>query len=148
MYQPEEAILDIIEVTEKLMKVFSIPKEKIVLGGFSMGGLGVLGCFFKQPDLYHNLMMISAGMKAYDERNVVKDYTTEEYLEKLATTNVVIFHGADDRNVSYADLKPVHDRLLKLNPDIEIHVAEGFGHQQPPEWEEIMMKFFKRVGNA
>jgi predicted esterase len=147
-YLPEESILDIIEVTEKMMELFSISKENTVLGGFSMGGLGVLGAFFEKPDLFHNLMMISAGMKAYDEMKVVKDYTEEDFLKKLARTNLIIFHGADDQNVSYVDLKPVYERLLELNPEIEIHIAEGFGHQQPPEWEESMMKFFKRVGRV
>ena len=148
LYLPEEAILEIIEVTEKMMDLFAIPKEKIILGGFSMGGLGVLGSFFKRPDLYHNLMLISAAMKIHEGAKLVKDYTAEDFLQKLAQANLVIFHGADDRNVSYADLKQVHERLLELNPDIAIHVAEGVGHQLSPEWGEKIMKFINNVGQA
>jgi len=151
-YVPEESLLDIIEVTERLMEVFSIPKEKIVLGGFSMGGTGVLGAYFKRPDLYPNLMIISGEMKAREFREnrieLLKDYTTEDCLKQLARANLIIFHGADDVNVNYEELKPVHKRLRELNPDIEIHIAEGFGHQQPPDWEEKMIKFFERVNKS
>jgi len=113
-----------------------------------MGSLGVLGSFFKRPNLYRNLMIVSGSMQIHDERKLIVDYTTDESLEKLAQTNLAIFHGADDLNVIYADLKPVHERLLELNPDIEIHIAEGFGHQQPPDWFKKMVKFFKRVGQT
>ncbi|MFW9958896.1 MAG: hypothetical protein ACFFCT_12570 [Candidatus Odinarchaeota archaeon] len=141
-YIPEESILDIIEISEKLIELFSIPREKVVLGGFSMGGLGVIGTYLKRPDLYQNLMIISGDMKARDSLEVVIDYTTEDTLKRLAQANLLIFHGADDINVNFADLIPVHKRLLELNPDIEIHIAEGVGHQQPPDWEEKMMMFF------
>jgi predicted esterase len=148
MFIPEESLLDIIEVTEKLMEVFSIPQERIVLGGFSMGGTGVLGAYLKRPDLFQNLMMISGDMEARDNNEIVKDYTTEDSLKQLAQANLVIFHGADDINVNYAELRPVHERLLELNPDIEIHIAEGFGHQMSPDWEEKMMRFFERVNKS
>ena len=152
MYVPEDSLLDIIEVTEKLIEVFSIPHEKTVLGGFSMGGTGVLGAYLKRPDLYQNLMIISGDMKAREMREnaieVVKDYTTEESLKQLAKANLIIFHGADDVNVNYQELKPIHERLLELNPDIEIHIAEGFGHQMTPDWEEKMMKFLERVNKS
>ena len=145
MYLPEESILEIIEITEKMMEMFSIPKEKVILSGFSMGGFGVLNTFFKRPDLYRNLMIISGDFRAYQEMEVVKEYTDDASLKELAKTNLIIFHGADDVNVRYTELKAVHEKLLELNPNIEIHIAEGFGHQMPPDWEDKMMKFFERV---
>lgn len=84
-------------------------------------------------------------MKVYDEMKVVKDFTTPKYLEELAKANLVIFHGADDLNVGYADIKPVHDRLLELNPDIKLHIAEGVGHQLLPEWREEILRFLEEV---
>ena len=147
-YLPEVSIQEIIEITEKMLEIFSIPQEKVVLVGFSMGGFGVLNTFFHRPDFFRNLVLISGSMKAYEEMEVVKDFTTEESLRELAKTNLIIFHGAEDLNVNYAELKPVHDQLLKLNPEIEIHIAEGVGHQQSPDWEEKMMQFFERIDNA
>ena len=90
-------------------------------------------------------MIMSGDMKARDNTEVLKDYTTEDWLKKLAQANLIIFHGADDINVNYTELKPVHERLLELNPRIEIHIAEGFGHQLSPDWEDKMMSFFERV---
>ena len=144
-YLPEEAIQEIIEITEKLVDMFSIPRQKIVLSGFSMGGFGALNTFFHRPDLYRNLILVSGAMKAYDEMKIIKDFTTPECLAELAKTNLAIFHGAEDLNVSYADLKPVHDRLMELNPELEIHVTEGVGHQQPPEWEERILKLLQEI---
>jgi predicted esterase len=144
-YLPDEAIQEIVEITEKMIEMFSVPKKKVVLVGFSMGGFGVLNTFFHRPDLYRNLVLLSGSMKAYEEMEVVKDFTTEESLRQLAKTNLIIFHGSEDLNVRYKELKPVHERLKELNPDIEIHVAEGVGHRQPPEWQEKMIEIFERI---
>lgn len=50
-------------------------------------------------------------------------------MQKLATANLIIFHGDADRNMSYEQQKPIHDKLKRLNPNIEIVIAKGAGHQ-------------------
>ncbi|MBD3408481.1 MAG: hypothetical protein GF411_20325 [Candidatus Lokiarchaeota archaeon] len=87
-------------------------------------------------------------MKTYIDMKLVKDFTEDKFLVELAKANLVIFHGANDRNFSYEELKSFHERLLELNPDIEIHITEDVGHQVPPEWGMKIMEFFRCVGQV
>jgi predicted esterase len=141
-YLPKEALGEIAEVTEKMMKMFSIPKEKVVLAGFSMGGFGVINTYFFRPNLYRNLMVISGKFKLYAPG---PDWSTDAALKKLATTNLIIFHGDADLNVPYKEQKPIHNRLKQLNPNVEIVIAKGVGHQEAPEWKEKIVEYLNKV---
>ena len=141
-FLPKEASSEIVELTEKMMKIFSIPKEKVVLGGFSMGGFGVIHTYLSEPDLYRNLMVISGSFKPPASE---PDWSTDAALQKLATANLIIFHGDADLNVPYKEQKPIHEKLKKLNPEIEMVIAEGVGHQEAPEWKEKIIDFLSKV---
>jgi predicted esterase len=141
-YLPKEALGEIVELTEKMMKLFSIPKEKVVLAGFSMGGFGVINTYFFRPDLYRNLMVTCGAFKSFVDG---PDWSTDAALQKLATTNLIIFHGDADLNVPYREQKPIHERLKQLNPNVEIVIAKGVGHQEAPEWREKITEYLKKV---
>lgn len=66
-------------------------------------------------------------------------------LQKLATANLIIFHGDADRNMSYEQQKPIYDKLKRLNPNIEIVIAKGAGHQFASEWEEKIVEYLSKV---
>jgi predicted esterase len=146
-YLPKEAMEEIVELTEKMMKMFSVPKEKVVLAGFSMGGFGVVNTYFYRPDLYRNLMVLSG---AFDLKPFVAqpDWSTDEALRKLATTNLIIFHGDADLNMPYEQQKSIHEKLKKLNPNVEIVIAEGVGHEVAPEWEKKAMEYLDRISET
>jgi predicted esterase len=125
-----------------MMKLFSIPKEKVVLAGFSMGGFGVINTYFFRPDLYRNLMVICGAFKSFADG---PGWSTDAALPKLATTNLIIFHGDADLNVPYREQKPIHERLKQLNPNVEIVIAKGVGHQEAPEWKEKIVEYLSKV---
>lgn len=143
-YLPKEAMEEIVELTEKLMKMLSVPKEKVVLAGFSMGGFGVVNTYFYKPDLYRNLMVLSG---AFDLKPFLAqpDWSTDEALRKLATTNLIVFHGDADLNMPYEKQKSIHERLRKMNPNVEIVIAEGVGHEFAPEWEKKAMEYLDKI---
>ncbi len=143
-YLPKEAVEEIVELTEKLMVMFSVPKKKVVLAGFSMGGFGVLNTYFHRPDLYSNLMVFSGS---FDLKPFVAqpDWSTDAALQKLAATNLIIFHGETDLNVPYEKQKPIHEKLRKLNPHLEIVVTEGVGHEVASEWENKAVMYLNRI---
>jgi predicted esterase len=143
-YLPKEAMEEIVELTEKMMKMFSIPKEKVVLAGFSMGGFGVVNTYFYKPDLFRNLMVFSG---AFDLKPYVAqpDWSTDEALRKLATTHLIIFHGDADLNMPYEQQKSIHEKLKKMNSNVEIVIAEGAGHEVAPEWEKKVMEYLDRI---
>lgn len=143
-YLPKEAMEEIVELTEKMMKMFSVPKEKVVLAGFSMGGFGVFNTYFYKPDLYRNLMVFSG---AFDLKPYVAqpDWSTDEALRKLATTNLIIFHGNADLNMPYEKQKPIHEKLRRMNPNVEIMIAEGAGHEGALEWKKKAMEYLDKI---
>jgi predicted esterase len=146
-YLPKEAMEEIVELTEKMMKMFSVPIEKIVLAGFSMGGFGVVNTYFYKPDLYRNLMVFSG---AFDLKPFVAqpDWSTDDALRKLATTNLIIFHGDADLNMPYEQQKSIHEKLEKMNPNVEIVIAKGAGHEVAPEWERKAMEYLDKISET
>jgi predicted esterase len=146
-YLPKEAMEEIVELTEKMMEMFSVPKEKVVLAGFSMGGFGVINTYFYKPDLYRNLMVFSG---AFDLKPYVAqpDWSTNEALQKLATTNLIIFHGDADLNMPYEQQKPIHEKLEKMNPNVEIVIAKGAGHEVPPEWGKKAIEYLGKISET
>jgi len=143
-YVPKVSVEEIAELTERLMKVFSIPKERVVLSGFSMGGFGVLNTYFHKPDLFRNLVVVSGGFHLKPFLNE-PDWSTDEALGKLATTNLIIFHGDSDLNMPYEQQKAIHAKLKHLNPKIQILIGKGIGHQEAPDWEEKMAEYLTRI---
>ena len=146
-YLPKEATEEIVELTKKMMKMFSVPKEKVVLAGFSMGGFGVINTYFYKPDLYRNLMVFSG---AFDLKPYVAqpDWSTDDALRKLTTTNLIIFHGDADLNMPYEQQKSIHEKLKKMNPNVEIVIAEGAGHEVAPEWEKKAMEYLDKISET
>jgi predicted esterase len=143
-YLPKEAMEEIVELTEKMMKMFSVPKEKVVLVGFSMGGFGVINTYFYKPDLYRNLMVFSGSfdLKPYVAQ---PDWSTDDALRKLAATNLIIFHGEGDLNMPYEKQKSIHEKLKKMSPNVEIVIAKRAGHEVAPEWEKKALEYLDKV---
>jgi predicted esterase len=112
-----------------------------------MGGFGVVNTYFYKPDLYRNLMVFSG---AFDLKPFVAqpDWSTDEALQKLATTNLIIFHGDADLNMPYKQQKFIHQKLKKLNPKVEIVIAEGAGHEVAPEWEKKAMEYLDKISET
>jgi predicted esterase len=129
------------------MRMFAVPKEKVGLAGFSMGGFGVINTYFYQPDLYDNLMVFSGSfnLKPYIAQ---PDWSTDEALQQLATTNLIMFHGEADLNMPYEKQKPIHEKLKKMNPNTEIVIAEGVGHEVAPDWEKKAVMYLDRISQT
>lgn len=146
-YLAKEAMEEIVELTEKMMKMFSVPKEKVVLAGFSMGGFGVISTYFYKPNLYRNLMVFSGSfdLKPYVAQ---PNWSTDEALQRLATTNLIIFHGDADLNMPYEKQKSIHEKLKKMNPNVEIVIAKGAGHEVAPEWDKKAMKYLDKISRT
>jgi predicted esterase len=104
-----------------------------------IGGLSILWLL---EDLTMSARVISGGFKLYAHG---PDWSTDAALQKLATTNLIIFHGYADLNVSYREQKPIHERLKQLNPNVEIVIAKGVGHQEAPEWKEKIVEYLSKV---
>ncbi|MFW9931217.1 MAG: hypothetical protein ACFFDR_00990 [Candidatus Thorarchaeota archaeon] len=47
-------------------------------------------------------MILSGAIKAIENMELLKDYTTEDLLKEISKANLLIFHGAEDINVNYA----------------------------------------------
>ena len=77
----EQVKADIEEMTDRIYESINdglLPRDtRISLWGFSIGGLGVLGAFFEQPEKYHGCMLIHSGAN-FETLGYNKDLLTEE----------------------------------------------------------------------
>ena len=157
-YAPKEALDDIIEVTYKVMDIFDIDEEKILIGGFSMGGYGTLRIYDYRPDLFTGVIVLSGhynllGMYMSEEQKEemfgdfpVPDYSQRENIKRFEDTPMIFFHGKEDNNCSYQDMSQFFEKLKQINPDVVIHVAEDRGHSGlKDDWREDLQKWLNEI---
>ncbi|ERJ11779.1 dienelactone hydrolase family protein [Haloplasma contractile] len=124
-YCTEESYLDVIEITKKISSLYKI--DDITLCGFSMGGYGVYHVYNQAPSLYNRLISISGHCSIGRYFGGI-DYNQEEHIHTLSDIPILIFHGTEDRNCKFRDVKPFFDQLQSINPNCQVHITEGLGH--------------------
>jgi len=129
-YDPEVEREEVIEITEKIARLFSIPREKIILSGFSMGGYGVLRIYHHKKELFKGLIVMSGYYKSmFSTVEDITDYNNEKLIKELfSTIPMIFFHGDNDLNCSFPHLKAFVDKIKEHNPDVKLSVIAGKGH--------------------
>lgn len=58
-YASQESQIDIVEAIDAVISTFSVDKETIIIGGFSMGGYGALRVYYEHPELYKGVAVFA-----------------------------------------------------------------------------------------
>ncbi|WP_353893543.1 prolyl oligopeptidase family serine peptidase [Proteinivorax hydrogeniformans] len=116
------------ELTRKIAGIFSIPKARTILGGFSMGGYGVYRIYDYCPDFFTSLAIFSGHHSMGKTLCGGPDYGTPDKISLFKDIPMIIFHGSEDRNCPYQEVKNFFDEITKVNPNCTIHVQQGEGH--------------------
>lgn len=129
-YCPKEALEDIADVTEIIASMFQIPKDSIVLTGFSMGGYGVYRMFDYRPDLYGALAVFSGHHNVPEMFGMTGEpnYLELENLKKFDSVKICIYHGLRDRNCDYREIKIFTDALCHRNRSAQVMFSDC-GHE-------------------
>ena len=143
MYSTEEAIEDVVELTRKISKLFTIEEENIALGGFSMGGYGTYRIFDYAPLLYKRLVIIS-GHPSLGKPYGGPDYTDVDIINRFKDIPMIVFHGAEDLNCGYEEQIPFFEDIKELNKACEIHIKDDVGHcGLIDEWYPLLINWIK-----
>jgi predicted esterase len=134
-YCPPEAQMDIQEAIEDVTRCYAIDTERVVLGGFSMGGYGVYRTHYETPGKYYALVAMSGRVRLDPDWGIADapDFLQEEALQTLVGVPLFIFHGQQDRNVPVDDVLTLVEKLRAAGSPVEVHLEAGAGHAIPAE---------------
>ncbi len=109
------AIADlVIKALDLVLDEFPADRDRVYLGGFSMGGRGTWDVAIKYPERFAALVP-AAGWRE------------TEGLERIKHLPIWVFHGLKDPVVYYFRAKPLVDRLLELGAEVTLTTFPG-GH--------------------
>jgi len=128
-FATEEAQTDIAEAIDDAIANYPIDTHAILLTGFSMGGYGVYRTFWETPEKFRALAVLSGGPN-FGRGSV--DFL-EEDLGVFRSVPVFIYHGEQDRNVSYERAVQMVERLGAAGAQVEFHSDPDRGHEAPPD---------------
>ncbi len=104
---------DVLRVIDEMAARYGIDREKVVLAGHSMGGLGCWCIGARHARLFNTLAIVSGRGDFYEwhglapeylpswQREIVDVQFSTRYLPNLTNTSVVAVHGARDEVVDY-----------------------------------------------
>ncbi|MBI3419925.1 MAG: prolyl oligopeptidase family serine peptidase [Proteobacteria bacterium] len=143
---------------DDLLKKYSLPPSKLVLGGFSQGcmlslyaGLqrkealaGILGYSgalfgFAQPPLRENAPAVARSA----EQGANIQGAAEAKI--MSRPPVFLSHGTQDEVVPFSASQLAAHTLQKENINVELHLIERLGHGIDPEGLDLGAKFLQRV---
>ena len=117
---------DVLRVIDEMASRYGIDRDKIVLSGMSMGGLGCWCVGARHARLFNAIAIICGRADFYEwhglgpedipswQRDIIDVQFATRYLPNLTNTSVVAVHGAFDDVVTYNQgVFPIH-RLVSL----------------------------------
>jgi predicted esterase len=134
-YASDSSQTDIVEAIEDVMLHFSVDKNKIIIGGFSMGGYGALRTFYEHPNLYKGVAVFAG------HPNLANDWLGEghpnfledKFISNFSRIPVFIYHGRKDGAL---DISKTEQLILKLKSKgviVTERLIENKAHEYPDE---------------
>lgn len=138
---------DVLAVIGEMRKRYAVDEDRIVLAGYSMGGLGAWTLGAHDPDRFAGLLIISgrgdyytwhkvnrAEVPVYRQRLVDADFAGS-LVPNLRALPILCAHGAKDELVPVDEARFMVEAVKKVNPGlVYIELPEG-GHAI---WDEVM----------
>jgi len=150
---------DVVLVTRKVLKDYRIDPDRVVMSGYSMGGMGAWTISGHYPDLFTGLCAMSGRGDFYLWKRLTPD-DLPPFKRKLAElefganmlTNYVhlpvfMMHGGADLGISVEQSRTMHARLRERELDVEYVELPEQGHYYfytEAGYREEMLKWLKR----
>ncbi|MEL6686554.1 MAG: prolyl oligopeptidase family serine peptidase [Pseudomonadota bacterium] len=102
-YSEDVSQKDIVEALNATSDRFLIDRERVIIGGFSMGGYGALRAFYENPHLYKGVAVFSGHPNLANEwrSGEFPNFLDAKYLSVFKDIPVFIYHGEKDAALSY-----------------------------------------------
>jgi len=125
---------DVAESMAAVIENYPVDETRIVLSGFSMGGYGVYRTYYETPEKFRALVVLSGApniANRWSETGDFPDFNEERYLRPFEGVPIFVFHGRQDRNVSFDATASLVEKLRAVGADVEFHVEDDKGHSFP-----------------
>lgn len=117
-----QAILDFLDEAEKR---YPIDRRKLVVMGFSQGGVMAYDLVLRDPERFCGLVALSSWFPELVSRNVEKQ-------EALENFPVLVMHGTEDPMIPVARAQESREALMALGVNLAYH-EYAMGHEIRPE---------------
>ncbi len=142
-FSTPEALADVREAINDVMKNYSIDEEKIILAGFSMGGYGVYRIAYEMPRKFKAVAVFSGHpdlANLWLGEGKYPNFLNKKNLEIFKNKPIFISHGEQDRNIPYSLAVQVSKLLKDTGACVEFHPVKNLGHNIN---KEIYRAYFK-----
>ncbi|PZP54835.1 MAG: hypothetical protein DI586_08680 [Micavibrio aeruginosavorus] len=116
----------VMRIIKTLMKEYSIDENRIYLTGHSMGGFGTFGMVAQYPDFFAVAAPLCGGGDISDA-------------PKMVDTQMWIFHGNKDRNISVEKSRNISKAIAKAGGTKVYYTEYPIGHDV---WTLVYDKFY------
>ena len=130
-----------------------IPRNRIIIGGFSQGGAVALSTLFRNPDVA-GCLALSTYMPGNKAPAPVLQSQGEEdevvsFQRGKIDTPILQCHGEEDEVISFQRGKLTHEILTSLANNVEFKAFRGMGHENNMEEMQVVTQFIKdRLGRS
>lgn len=141
-YSSDSSQNDIMEAIEDVQLCFRVDKEKIIIGGFSMGGYGALRTFYEHPDLYKGIAVFAGHPQLAGDwlGEGHPDFLEDKYLEKFKNKPVFLYHGRKDGALPVAKAEEFIRKAGSKEIQVTARLIENKTHEYPDD--ETMRIYF------
>jgi predicted esterase len=124
--------IDIVEAIDDVKKYFSIDDEKIIIGGFSMGGYGALRTYYENPNIYQGVAVFAGHPDLANQWGVTgthPNFLDNKFTKVFKKTPVFIYHGTNDEALSFKSIQQLKATLQEAGAKVTSSFVEGRGHR-------------------
>ena len=115
----------VIELIEHIKEKYNIDREKVLLTGFSMGGMGTWYIAARHPDLFSAAIPISSS-------------TDEDTLNRIKGIPFYVIHSTGDKVLPFKDVKGLVKKLKKRGYPVRLKVLWDVNHYNTAAFEDSL----------
>lgn len=145
-YAEDYSQRDIVEAIEDVCTYFSVDADKVIIGGFSMGGYGALRTFYEHPELYKGVAVHAGHPNIANEwlDGDHPNFLDEKYLSSFFNIPVFIYHGRKDAGLDVRLIEEMSKKLTNAGALVTTRIIEQKGHEYPDDLtNEIYFKWLR-----
>lgn len=134
-YSSDSSQLDIIEAIDDVKLHFSVDSDKIIVGGFSMGGYGALRTFYQNPELYKGVAVFAGHPDLANEwlEEGHPNFLDDKYLINFLNIPVFIYHGRKDGALPISKIEELITNLKSKGITVTERLIENKAHEYPDD---------------
>ncbi|MEE4213013.1 MAG: prolyl oligopeptidase family serine peptidase [Parvularcula sp.] len=130
-YASTNSQTDIVEALDAATEDFAIDRERIIIGGFSMGGYGALRAFYESPDLYRGVAVFAGNPDLANEwlGSEHPNFLDPGTLAVFEDVPVFIYQGRQDASLSVEPILEMAKAMEKAGAKVTLSISEENGHE-------------------